>query len=175
MWLAIFGMFLPTTVIGADPSGIAARSAIQDVALDPDGTLRGTVISADGNQSSYTPVQFHQQGRLVAQAVTDASGHFVARKLTGGVYTVQTPANVEHYRVWTNQAAPPSALGSLNISNNEIIRGQYDGVPHVDGPHYDYGHGRPKLLSRPWLLGLGVAAAIAIPLSVDSSDRRSGS
>lgn len=173
MWLAICGMVLPTTAFGA-VSGGNARSVIRDVALDPDGTLRGTVVGADGNQSSNTPIQFHREGHLVAQAVTDANGHFVARKLAGGVYTVQTPGNVEQYRVWSNQAAPPSALGNLNMSGGEIIRGQHDAAPYVDGPHY--GHGPLRGMGKkPWLIGLGVAAAIAIPLALDDSDRRPAS
>ena len=106
------------------------------------------------------PIQFHREGHLVAQAVTDANGHFVAHKLTGGVYTVQTLGNVEHYRVWTNEAAPPSALNDLNISGGEIVRGQYD--------YDDVPSGRWGILAHPWLIGLGVAAAIAIPLALDN-------
>ena len=169
VWLAIPGLLLPTTVIGADLSGIAARSVIKDVALGPDGTLRGTVVGANGNRSSNIPIQFHRSGQLVAQAVTDADGNFVASKLTGGVYTVQTPGNVESFRVWTNETAPPSALNNLNISGGEIVRGQYDAAPCADDQCYGYGHGRRGILGNPWLIGLGVAAAIAIPLALNDS------
>ena len=172
MWLAVCGMVLPTSAFGANLGG-NSPSVIQDVALGPDATLRGTVVDANGNQSSNTPIQFHRDGHLIAQAVTDANGHFVARKLTGGVYAVQTPGNVEHFRVWSNQAAPPSALGNLNISGGEIIRGQHGAVPHMGGPHG--GRGPGGMMARPWLIGIGVAAAIAIPLAVDDSNRRPAS
>jgi hypothetical protein len=181
MWLTIFGMALPTTVIGANPASVAARSVIDDVSLGPDGTLRGTIVGANGYQSPNTPIQFHREGQLVARTVTDTHGHFVARNLTGGVYAVQTPGNVDHYRVWTNQAAPPSALNALNIRGGEIVRGQYEDLPPVDGTCYDCapgpgpGPGRHGFMANPWLIGLGVAAAIAIPLALDDSNRRRAS
>jgi hypothetical protein len=169
--MATLGMALPTTAIAADPSGHGAGPDIQDVTLRPDGMLRGQLVRAEGGQSVNTLVRFHRDGRMVAETVTDANGQFVVHSLTGGVYAVQTPANVGHYRVWTNQAAPPSAAHDLRMVEDEIIRGQCE-VPSECGVGPGYGHARGYgLLKKPWLFGLGVAAAIAIPLAVDNDDR----
>ena len=62
-------------------------------------------------------------------------------------------------------AAPPSAPNDLNINGVEIVRGQYDAVP--SGPR--------GVLAHPWLIGLGVLAAVAIPLALDGSDSKKAS
>ncbi len=171
MWMAILGMALPTTAIAVDLNSDYARVEIQDVALHPDGMLRGQLVRTDGGQSAETLIRFHRDGQMVAETVSDANGQFAVRNLTGGVYTVQTPSSMMNCRVWTNQAAPPSAAHNLTMAAGEVVRGQCEVPPPQYGAAPGFWHGRgPGLLSKPWLFGLGVAAAIAIPLAVDDDD-----
>ena len=105
------------------------------------------------------------------------------------------------YRVWTGQAAPPSATESvLLVQQGEVVRGQYVD-PYGGAPADPYGGpmmgdacgpcGPPPacgplrslwpeesscgFLANPWVIGGAIAAAIAIPLALSDNDDGSGS
>jgi hypothetical protein len=91
--------------------------------------------------------------------VTDESGVFVGENLHGGVHEVVTPNGAGTYRLWTQGAAPPIAQPQMNVVNAPVVRGQFH-----------HGHHGFGFLANPWVLGMGVAAAIAIPLALDDDD-----
>lgn len=113
MWLAIFGMFLPTATFGATPTPVATAK-IQDVALRPDRSLHGLVTDIDGQARANLPIQIFQAGTEVANTTTDAEGRFVAYHVRGGGCSVEYPGQVKQYRVWTHNAAPPSACRHIH-------------------------------------------------------------
>ena len=135
-----------------------ATTAVHDVALGAGGTLTGRVVDADGNAAIRVPVTIHHQGVQVAQCVTDENGAFVTENLHGGVHDVVTPNGVGTYRLWTQNVAPPVAQPQMQVVNAPVYRGQMH-------------HGRALgFLTNPWVLGVGVAAAIAIPIALSDDD-----
>ena len=167
MWLAIFGMLLPSVSFGASPT-----TAVHDVALRADHSLHGRVVDLQGKGRANLPVSIIQAGNVVGKATTDADGRFVMADLKGGKYSLQTAEQLVHYRAWANNAAPPTVMDPVIYSNP---------LAHAHGPLG--GHLGPaavktfggvsgavrNLLSSP--IGMAaVAAAIAVPIAVDNDN-----
>ena len=187
MWLAIFGMILPSVSFGASPT-----AAVQDVALRSDRSLQGRVVDRDGNGHANIPVTIRQAGDVVGSTTTDQSGWFVMTDLKSGNYSLEAAENLVHCRAWSRHAAPPIACDPMICSepivcpcptSHRHCRG-HKRHQHRHGPLG--GHAGPlavhavggaasavgSLLSSP--LGLAVvASAIAIPLTVDDDDNAS--
>jgi hypothetical protein len=147
----------PQLVGQARPSRAASSAEIRDVALQAGGALRGQVVDAQGNpcaQVAVRVVRVSDQAPLTV-VQTDAQGRFAVNGLTGGVYRVETPAGAAIYRLWAPNTAPPSATTSaLLVHGDSMVRGNLGGIGWFG-----------------WtLIGLGVAAAIAIPLILDDDD-----
>jgi len=139
-----------------DPAAISP-SVIRDIALQAGGTMRGQVVDAQGNPCGETPLRVVRASDQapVAIAQTDAQGRFDVSGLTGGVYRVETAAGVAVYRLWAPNTAPPSAVASaLVVQGDPTVRGNLGSIGWFG-----------------WtLIGLGVAAAIALPLALDDDD-----
>ena len=131
----------------------STNSRVADVALAAGGIRRGQVLDAQGVPQSQIKVAVGQTNQQPTYVSTDESGHFAVHGLTAGVYQVQTSRGSGVYRVWAPRTAPPSAqAGVLVINHDQVVRG-------FGGAH---------MLANPWVMGLVVAAAIAIPLAIDS-------
>jgi len=130
---------------------------VADVALSSTGELHGQVLDAQGLPQSQVKVAVGRSNEQPTYVTTDAEGRFAVQGLSAGVYFVQTNQGSGSYRAWAPGTAPPSAQAGVLVVNNEqqVVRGF--------GP----GHGT-HLLANPWCMGLLVAAAIAIPLAIDS-------
>ncbi len=166
MWLAVLGMMSPSTVLGAPPAigqTSPATKTVRDIALGQGGTLSGRVLDSHGKAISNVPVQIHQDGHLVAHAVTDTSGQFSAPQLAGGVYSISSPNQQDTFRIWSADAAPPIATRAIEMTDGQIVRGQCERC-RVGGQCAGCRVGSP------WLIALGIAAAIAIPLALDDDD-----
>jgi hypothetical protein len=141
----------------AAPVANAPSAEIRDIALQAGGALRGQVVDAQGNPCAQVAVRVVRASDQAPLAVvtSDAQGRFAVSGLTGGVYRVETPAGAAIYRVWAPNTAPPSATASaLLIQGDSMVRGNLGGLGWFG-----------------WtLIGLGVAAAIAIPLVLDDDD-----
>lgn len=131
-------------------------SSVADVALGSTGELRGQVLDSQGLPQPQIKVSIGKTNQQPTFVSTDAAGQFQVTGLAAGVYYVQTAQTSAVYRVWAPGTAPPSAQsGVLMVNNDHVVRG--------------YGHGNgAHLLASPWVMGLVVAAAIAIPLAIDS-------
>jgi len=138
----------------AQPSATVGRAVVRDIELQAGGELHGQVVDAQNNPCAQVPLRVVRTSdqALVAAAQTDAQGRFALRGLTGGVYRVETPAGAAVYRVWAPHTAPPSAIASaLVVQGDPTMRGNLGGIGWFG-----------------WtLIGLGVAAAIALPLALD--------
>lgn len=144
----------PQVLGQARPAGSAE---IRDIALQAGGALRGQVVDGQGQPCGLVAVRVVRASdqKPLAVVQTDAQGRFVVSGLTGGVYRVETPGGAAVYRLWAPNTAPPSATASaLLIHGDSLVRGNLGGIGWFG-----------------WtLIGLGVAAAIAIPLVLDDDD-----
>jgi hypothetical protein len=130
-------------------------SRVADVALGSGGELRGQVLNPQGLPQAQVKVSIGQLNQQATFVSTDEEGRFLVQGLSAGVYQVQTSQGSGIYRVWAPRTAPPSAqLGVLLINDGQIARGFSN-----QGGHW---------LANPWVMGLIVAGAIAIPLAIDS-------
>ncbi len=140
------------------------RTEFRDVALQPGGVLSGQLVDPQGQPLAGRTVWMRVAGETVATTTTGRDGSFQAAGLRGGLYHLLTPEAWMVCRCWAPNTAPPAANARLLlVANGGIERGQ---VPLTDVLMYD-----------PLLLGLVIAAAIAIPIAVRNSrrDRASGS
>ncbi len=164
--LAFTGTVLPLRpVLGETPevngpvAGVEATQAVRDVALGPGGILRGTVVDPQGQSFRAVPVVVRQASREVARVQTDETGRFQIRGLRGGLYRIESSGSLIVCRLWTAVAAPPAARRELLlVGGGAAERGQ---MPLGD-----------LFVSKPFLVGMIIAAAIAIPIAVNNS--RSG-
>jgi hypothetical protein len=147
-------------LLAANPqltSGVGPSAVIRDVALQAGGAMHGQVVDAQGNPCNQVTVRVVRTSDQAPLAIvqTDSQGRFSVNGLTGGVYRVETPASVAVYRLWAPNTAPPSATTSaLVVQGDPTLRGNLGGLGWFG-----------------WtLIGLGVAAAIAIPLALDDDD-----
>ena len=147
-------------LLAANPqlaAGAGLSPAIRDVALQTGGVMHGQVVDAQGNPCDQVTVRVVRTADATPLAIvqTDSQGRFAVNGLSGGVYRVETPAGASMYRLWAPNTAPPSATTSaLVMQGDPTIRGNLGGLGWFG-----------------WtLIGLGVAAAIAIPLALDDDD-----
>ena len=159
--LATLGIVFPLqSAFGDSPAlsktAFRLREAI-DLVMSADGALRGVVVDSNGRGVRGTVVQLLREGEKRGEAITDVNGHFQFTNLSGGVYHILTPSTISLCRIWTNKAAPPSANRELLIATGDLVaRGQR---PICDLFFVD-----------PLLVGIIVAAAIAIPIAIHNSD-----
>ncbi len=136
---------------------VVQTSRIADVALNSAGTLHGQVLDAQGIPQANIKVALARNDQRATHVTTDAAGAFVVAGLTAGVYEIRTEHGSSVCRVWAPRTAPPSAqAGVLVVNNQHVVRG--------------FGGRGGHILANPWVMGLVVAGAIAIPLALDSSD-----
>ena len=150
---------------GSPPSNLGGAIAKQpattilDLSLGISGRLSGQVIDAQGKpMPQRTVVVQRTPGGEVVQSLTDREGRFSIENLKGGMFQISAGSASVLCRCWTANTAPPSAIRQLLlVSDDSISRGQ-----------------RPigeLLFSNPILIGLIIAAAIAIPIAVHNSKK----
>lgn len=134
---------------------------IRDIALDADGVLTGSYDNVDAQVVD---------GKLVAangsmiKFRTDSAGSFKVNGVAGGRHRLLLGKHVIPLRLWKYGTAPPSAAPVLNLSDDHLVqRGQQP-----------LGCCLPS--GEVFLIGMLLAAAIAIPIAVhDSGDDGNGS
>ena len=147
------------------PDRAPAAPPVRDVALNAGGVLRGQVVDKQGQPCTGVPVAVSKVGAANEKPVasqTDGQGRFQLTGLSAGVYQVATAEGGTLCRLWAPNAAPPSAVpAALVVQGEGPVRGSMGGLGSI-GP-------------LGWaLIGLGVAAAIAIPLALHK-DNNEGS
>lgn len=151
-------------VWGANPVAGAATTpgAIVDVRLSDGGTLRGRLVAGDQRPVAQQPLLLVQSGTPVAAVCSDADGRFAFAQVRSGLYQINSGSSGVACRVWTATAAPPAAHGELVLAAQApVVRGQQP-----------FG----AIFTNPLVIGLIVAAAIAIPLAIhNANDKPAGS
>lgn len=138
-------------------SGAAQETrAVRDVTLGTGGTLRGTVFDAQAHRVARRSVVLTYHGKELARTETNDEGRFGFRGLRGGVYGLSLDGVSSVYRVWTAAAAPPHSISEVALVTGEMVqRGQR---PFAE-----------LFVSDPIVMGVILAAAIAIPVAVHNS------
>lgn len=155
------GASVPTPLgAGAANVGTDTPSTIyRDVRLKgPRQQLSGTVLDETGQPRSGADITVSRAQRVVVRGRTDTKGRFRITGLSGGMYHLTVGEQVVAVRAWTDGAAPPIAQDELNVTPNVdplVVRGQRP-FCELFGP-------------EPLLLGVLIAAAIAIPIAVHDS------
>ncbi|MHB9077332.1 MAG: carboxypeptidase-like regulatory domain-containing protein [Pirellulaceae bacterium] len=172
VYLATLNWILPLSQLRAwEPPRLtpASRTLDQpvrtvDIALGTSGELRGQVLDVQGRPATASRIVVLQDGRPVATVSSNAQGAFQTRGLHGGLFQVAVGNQVYACRGWAAGTAPPAAVDQLLVvPSGKVERGQR--------PLSDI------FLSDPVLVGLFVAAAIAIPVAIynSKSGRQPGS
>lgn len=162
--IACFGMIVPTAALSVEVAPPAATGSL-DVALGQGGVFRGQVVDAQGAARAEAEVALMYQGRQVVRTVTDERGVFAAQGLRGGQYQLVTEGQVAPFRLWTAEAAPPTARpAALIVADSTVVNGQYGG-----------GGIMAWMEAHPLLVAGGVITAIAVPVAVAASDDDSSS
>lgn len=133
----------------------ATAPGVTDIELGAGGVMKGQVVDARGTPRVKVAVRIIKPGAAADTALscqTNADGRFQIAGLSGGVYRVETPAGATVCRVWPANTAPPSAVAqALFVEGGQTVRGNLSNITPLG-----------------WaLIGVGVAAAIAIPLALD--------
>lgn len=165
VFFAWVGMLMPVQLFASDSRPRAGQPKVSRVIVDISlqaGRLTGRVTDAEGIPVAEAFVVAIQNQKAVSRATTDEDGAFSLSGIRGGLCHVVAGNVVQVCRCWTHDAAPPAAKPRLLIaSDTAVVRGQ-----------------RPlseRIFARPILLGLVLAAAIAIPIAVHNSKRDSHS
>jgi len=137
-------------------SAQAATLRARDVALDVGGQLHGRLLNRSAQPVPGLTVMAVQNGQRVAQTSTDQNGNFTLVGLRGGMVQVVSQDAISICRAWAPGTAPPSATKNLLVVQQDVLqRGQ---IPLGEA-----------LFSDPIVLGLFVAAAIAVPIAISNS------
>jgi hypothetical protein len=133
------------------------RPEVVDVALGRRGRLSGQVINPTGARVSGAAVVIRHDDQRVAEMTTDANGRFAVEGLRSGIYRVSAPNAEVAVRAWAAGTAPPAASDEIPVVSDEVVQ-----------PADQYPTGRLRT-GRIVLVGLVIAAAIAIPVSIHNS------
>ncbi len=165
LWLAVAGLVMPPAghVSAADSPASQTQAAspqtpLADVALTSDNFLQGQLLDRQGAPKAATKVRLTSGAKVLSETVTDPQGAFRIPVERGGVYALSDGEASALVRVWTHDAAPPSAKTAiLMVSDPELARGNLGrgGLDTVIG----------------WAAIIGVTSAIIWAIA----DRKSGS
>lgn len=144
-----------STVSAAPPTErpAAEHASVFDVELAADHSLSGQLFGSEGQPKAGAVVRIVAEGG--SEATTDSQGRFRLKNVQAGVLHLSADNVDQAVRCWAPGTAPPRAAQRILLSSNQQIqRGQR---PIAD------------LLSGPVLIGLIIAAAIAIPIAIHNS------
>lgn len=132
-----------------------AVASIIDVQLSHANVFHGQVVNGQGVPQAGKDIQLLAGGRVVSQATTTADGRFAVKVSQGGIYVLKDQHAASVLRVWTAEAAPPSASNSvLMVSDQQVARANL----------CDPDHGM-------WIgLGLFAGAVTAVFVTLDDDD-----
>ena len=158
-WVLPTCQLLAATPDQARPAPTTPSRLLVDVALDASGRLSGQIVDSSGKPRATHAVSVQSvAGDRPMRAVSDREGRFVLEGVSGGVYRVTSNEASAICRCWKYGTAPPAATQQLLlVASNSVERGQ---KPIGE-----------LLCSTPVLVGLIIAAAIAIPVSVHNANK----
>lgn len=163
-FLACGTWLVPPQAAFADSRGkasnrVAPKLTLREAELAPQGKLSGVLVDAPGQPLTNQVVLAEPVNKPRARKVettTDSRGRFNLVGVEPGIYAITAGDRLVVCRCWAPSTAPPSAPDKLLLVRGHMIeRGQQ---PIAD------------LLAGPVLIGLIIAAAVAIPIAIHNSD-----
>lgn len=139
------------------PNRFPQRSRIVDLELMSGGVLAGQVLDNSGQPLIGQTIVVQRSGREPINARSDHEGRFLLSGMSSGICKIECGDNAIACRCWSPHTAPPVASKELLLVAGETVeRGQ-----------------RPigDLLTGPVLIGLIIAAAVAIPIAIHNSQK----
>ncbi len=95
-----------------------------DIAIT-DGLLVGTVLNTAAKPVAGLNVRLMHSDRVIATVTSDENGQFSVRGLRNGGHVLVVGDTRQAVRLWSEQAAPPTAVsGMAIIVDEEVVRGQ---------------------------------------------------
>jgi hypothetical protein len=150
--LATLGLCLPSVVFAAPAP---ATPPVVDIAMADGGVLHGQVVDLQKGGAAGMPVTVRTQNNEVAKTTTQKDGRFTIQGLRGGVYQVAAGQGQGVFRVWTANAAPPSAQPRAIVYTQNVDNGNSGGLK--------------TFLANPIVIAGIVATAIAVPVALANS------
>ncbi len=142
----------------AGPAAGRTATPVRDVALGDDSALAGLVSDPRGRPLPGLEVLVMQSGHPAARTTTSADGRFRFIHLKGGIYEITVAGSGGIYRVWSREAAPPGAAGSiLVVADGDAVRGQ--------SPRTGF------FRSDAFLISAAVLGAVAVPIVILAARR----
>jgi hypothetical protein len=126
------------------------------VLLDEQGVLSVRVMTVDGHPVAGQLLTLQRQGLDLVTSPTSSNGQLQFAGLSGGLYSLRIADQVSYVRVWTAAAAPPSASVQLLVVLGDDVQRAQQPFCNLFG-------------QEPIMIGLLIAAAIAIPIAVHNS------
>ena len=143
-----------------------------DFVLAADGSLFGQLLSRSGKPLRQSIVTLDHPHGTLASTSTDDLGRFVFRNAPQGAVVVNVDGKaLRGIRIWNQAKAPPRANERLLLTVGPVVRGQHLGnVVYGSSGGGHFGGLFDRILRNPWLVGIGTAAAITIPLATADQD-----
>lgn len=138
-----------------------------DIKLQPGNFLVGQVRDAHGAIVPNADILVTQAHREIARATANESGEFSVFVPKGGVYLVTSGDSLQLVRAWTAAAAPPNSRDQLLlVPPTIVVRGQNPGSSLLG-----MSSGTATVVGL--AVAAGVATAIAVPLALNSNNKKS--
>ncbi len=168
--LATWNLVFPPNLTLAAPPGSAKD--IHDIALTAGGTLQGRLLNRDGQPWVHQELRITKSDtKQTVTTRTDKDGNFKTTGLKGGIYRLDAAQSAHAFRFWASNTAPPSARSRLLMQQAPKALGQADDT--IVRGQRQIG----DIVTNPLVIGLVIAAAIAIPVAINNSktDKPAGS
>jgi hypothetical protein len=96
-------------------------TGIIDVAMSGEGSSEGVLVDEQGNPIDAAIIAMYRGEEMVAEMTTDAEGRFGSSSLPAGVYRVVSPQGEATFRLWSHDAAPPTAITTAVLVNSSGV------------------------------------------------------
>ncbi len=157
-FLGLLGIICPPVLRAeaASPPEVTPRQIFHDVRLGGGGELVAQVISRNGQLQAGQTVVLVKDGQAIATGLSNEQGRVTFAGLNGGPCQLKINEQITALRLWTAPAAPPVAVDELLVVSDENVQRAQQSLCHLCG-------------EEPLMIGLLIAAAIAIPIAVHQS------